>query len=153
MTSFRILVLFTACAAIVAGKSRADIPLAPLPGKVMTAKKVFLLNGGGNDLGYDTVYAAFRQWPRFTVVDSASSADIVMEIREMPEEILVAARGNNHPIRHEIVLTIFDPASKEPLWSSSERVRIALTAKNRDKETINAAEKLIGDLKARAGVQ
>jgi hypothetical protein len=38
----------------VAGKSRKDIPPAPLPSVIVNAKKAFLTNGGGSDLAYDT---------------------------------------------------------------------------------------------------
>jgi 5-formyltetrahydrofolate cyclo-ligase len=49
------------------------------------------------------------------------------------------------------VLTIFDPTSKEALWSTVEHRRLARREKNREKETINAAQKLVNNLKARLG--
>lgn len=51
----------------------------------------------------------------------------------------------------QLVLTIFDPSSKDSLWSTVEHRRLARRTKNRDKETINAAQKLVANLKARLG--
>jgi hypothetical protein len=47
---------------VVAGKSRKDIPTAPLPSIVVNAKKVFLPNGGGSDLAYDAFYSEMKKW-------------------------------------------------------------------------------------------
>ena len=51
----------------------------------------------------------------------------------------------------QLVLTVLDPSSKEALWSTVEHRRLARLGKNRNKETINAAEKLVSNLKARLG--
>jgi hypothetical protein len=45
-----------------AAKNRKDVPAAPLPTVVVNAKKVFLANGGGSNLAYDTFYSEMKQW-------------------------------------------------------------------------------------------
>jgi hypothetical protein len=46
----------------VAGKSRKDVPAAPLPSVIANAKNVFLANGGGSDLANDTFYSEMKKW-------------------------------------------------------------------------------------------
>lgn len=128
---------------------------------MLAAKKVFLANGGGNDLAFDAVYAAVKQWPRYEIVDTSAAADIIMEIRYVTESqgtrvwsTTNVANGatNVHSsqiVDPQLVLTIFDPISKEQLWSTVEHRRLARLEKNREKETINAAQKLVANLKAR----
>jgi hypothetical protein len=43
-------------------KKRKDIPPAPLPGVVINAKKIFLANGGGSNLAYDSFYSEMKNW-------------------------------------------------------------------------------------------
>jgi hypothetical protein len=64
----------------VAGRSRKDIPPAPLPLVVVNAKKVFLTNGGGSDLAYDTFYSEMKNWGKYEIVGSPDNADLIIEI-------------------------------------------------------------------------
>jgi hypothetical protein len=142
-------------------KSRKDVPLAPLPAKIMAAKKVFLANGGGSDLAYDSLYAAVKVWSRFQIVDTSSNADVIIEIRYVTEDhgtrvwstTNVSSGATNVHSRRivdpQLVLTIFDATSKEALWTTVEHRRLARREKNREKETINAAQQLVHNLRAR----
>jgi len=151
MPAFRLLVLRALCAALIAAKTRSDIPLAPLPAKIAAAKKIFITNGG-DDLAYDAAYAAFRQWSRYTLVDRPEAADIVIEMRvvitDLPTRHTTHVNGRELP-DPPLMLVITDPGFREPLWSNMERRRMALKQKNRDKATIDAAERLVGGLRAR----
>jgi hypothetical protein len=161
--SFVMLFVAVFCAEAAPSKSRKDVPLAPLPAKVVAAKKVFLSNGGGSDLAYDALYAAVKEWPRFEIVDTSAAADIIIDIRYVTEDhgtrvwsTTNASTGatNVHSrqiVDPQLVLTIFDPGSKEALWSTVEHRRLARLEKNREKETINAAQKLVNNLKVRLG--
>ena len=46
-------------------KNRKDFPAAPLPAVVVNAKKIFLTNGGGSNLAYDSFYSEMKQWGRY----------------------------------------------------------------------------------------
>jgi hypothetical protein len=121
------------------------------PAKIAAAHKVFIVNGG-DDLAYDTVYAAFKQWPRFTVVDSAVAADLVIEIRSIVTDRVSHSHVNGRALPDPpLMLVISDPGTHDQLWSSLERRRIAIRQQNRDKETIATAERLVANLKARLG--
>lgn len=142
---------------VLLGKSRKDVPLAPLPAKILTAKKVFVANGGGNDLAYDAFYAAVKEWPRYEIVGTSSTADVIMEIRYITEDHGTRVWSTTNPsdgatnvhsreiVDPQLVLTVFDPSSKEALWSTVEHRRLARFGSNRDKETINAAQKLVAN--------
>jgi hypothetical protein len=65
---------------VVAGKSRKDVPSAPLPSAVVNAKRVFLSNRGGSDLAYDAFYAQMKSWGKYEIGGSPNDADLIVEI-------------------------------------------------------------------------
>jgi hypothetical protein len=151
MNAFRLVAILTACSALVTAKTRSDIPLAPVPAKIAAARKIFITNGG-DDLAYDAAYAAFKRWARYTLVDTPEAADLTIEIRlvltDLPTRHTAHVNGRELP-DPPLMLIISDPASREQLWSNLERRRRAITQKNRDKETIDTAERLVASLRAR----
>jgi hypothetical protein len=165
MSRVRVLLVLAMCSAIVPhhalAAERKTVPLAPLPAKIVAAKKVFIANGGGSDLAYDALYADVKEWNHYEIVDTPSAADIIMEIRYATENqgtrvwsTTNASTGgtdmhSRQIVDPQLVLTIFDPISKEALWSTVQHRRLARLGKNREKETINAAQKLVDSLRAR----
>src|SRR5580704_15677645 len=127
MTSVRVLsaILATCTGAFTqhafGAKSRKEVPLAPLPAKIVTAKKVYIANGGGSDLAYDALYADVKEWHHYEIVDAPSAADIIMEIRYATENqgtrvwsTTNASTGgtdmhSRQIVDPQLVLTIFDP--------------------------------------------
>jgi len=49
----------------------------------------------------------------------------------------------------QLVLTIYDAKTKNSLWETIDHRRLARREKNREKETINSAERLVEELKTR----
>lgn len=149
------------CCGIPSAKSRKDVPLAPLPAKVLNAKKIFITNGGGDDLAYDAFYAAVKAWGHYQIVDTPSDAEILFDLRYVTQDngVRVWSSTNTyngttqvhstHMIDPQLILTIADGGSREPLWSTVEHRRLAIREKNREKETVNAAQKLVDNLKLR----
>lgn len=125
-------------------QSRKDVPFAPLPAKLHTAKKVFLINGGGNDLAYDAVYSAVRLWSRYELVNTSENADLVIEFHV---GFLTSGVGSTP----QFVLTISDARSKEPLWSAVEYPRRRATKKTHERATIETAQRLVDNWKERLG--
>jgi hypothetical protein len=64
----------------VAGKNKQNIPPAPLPTIVVNAKKIFLTNGGGSNLAYDSFYSDMKQWGKYEIVGSPDEADLIVEL-------------------------------------------------------------------------
>jgi len=74
-----VLCLFVSVSAI-AGKSRKDIPPAPLPAVIANAQKVFLTNGGGSELAYDAFYSEMKKWGKYQIVGSPEEAELIVEL-------------------------------------------------------------------------
>jgi hypothetical protein len=52
----------------------------------------------------------------------------------------------------QLVLTIYDAKTKNSLWETIDHRRLARREKNREKETINSAERLVDELKTRVNL-
>jgi hypothetical protein len=148
----------------VAGKSRKDVPPAPLPSVVVNAKTVFLTNGGGSDLAYDAFYSEMKKWGKYEIVGSPDDADLIVEIAYHVEHGGTRVWSTNNTyngttqvhstqiIDPQLVLTIYDAKTKNSLWETIDHRRLARREKNREKETINSAERLVEELKTRVNL-
>jgi hypothetical protein len=58
-----------------------------------------------------------------------------------------------HVTDPQLFLTIYDAKSKTSLWSETDHRRLARLEKNREKETVNSAQRLVDDLKTRVTPQ
>jgi hypothetical protein len=145
-------------------KHRNDIPVAPLPTVVVNAKKIFLTNGGGSNLAYDAFYSDMKQWGRYEIVDSPDEADLIVELAYRVDRggTRVWSSTNSYDgttqvhsaqmLDPQVTLTIYDAKTKNSLWSEVDHRRLARREKNREKETINSADRLVEDLKSRVSV-
>jgi len=146
------------------GKNRKDIPPAPLPAVIVNAQAVFLSNGGGSDLAYDAFYAGMKSWGKWRVVGSPSEADLIVELAYRVEDrgtriwsstntYTGATQVHSAQVTDpQLVLTIYDAKTKNSLWSTIDHRRLARREKNREKEMINSAERLVEELKSRASI-
>jgi hypothetical protein len=145
-------------------RTRKDIPAAPLPGEIVNAQKIFLSNGGGSDLGYDAFYSAMKTWGKYRIVGSPDEADLIVELafRVVDRGTHVWSSTNTYNgatqvhsreiTDPQLVLTIYDAKTKNSLWATVDHRRLARMEKNREKETINSAERLVDELKTRAEI-
>jgi hypothetical protein len=148
----------------VAGKSKKDIPPAPLPTVVVNAKRIFLTNGGGSNLAYDSFYSDMKQWGKYEIVGSPDEADLIVELsyRVEHEGTRVWSSTNSYDgttqvhsaqiVDPQLTLTIYDAKTKNSLWSEVDHRRLARREKNREKETVNSADRLVEDLKTRVNI-
>lgn len=146
------------------GKRRKDVPRAPLPAIIVNAQKVFLTNGGGSNLAYDAFYSEMKSWGKYQIVGSPDEADLIVELAYRVEDrgTRVWSSTNSYTgatnvhsaeiVDPQLVLTIFDAKSKNSLWSTIDHRRLAHRQKNREKETINSAERLVDELKTRVNI-
>ena len=140
---------------------KKDVPVAPLPAVIVNATKIFLSNGGGSNFAYDAFYAKMREWGKFEIVGSPEEADLIVEL-----SFRVDDRGtrvwsstntyNNTTQVHsaqivdpQLILTIYDAKTKNSVWSETDHRRLARREKNREKETVNSAQRIVDDLKTR----
>jgi hypothetical protein len=143
---------------------KRKVPEAPLPAMVANAKKIFLSNGGGSNLAYDTFYSEMKEWGKYEIVGSPDEADLIVELAYRVERggtnVWSSTNSYNNTtqvhssqiVDPELVLTIFDAKTKNSLWSETDHRRLARLEKNREKETAKSAERLVDDLKARVNI-
>jgi len=155
-------VLLLGISTVLVAKTKKDIPAAPLPAIVVNAQNAFLTNGGGSDLAYDAFYAKMREWGKYNIVGSPEEADLIIELAYRVEHggTRVWSSTNTYNgttqvhsaqiVDPQLVLTIYDAKSKNSLWSTIDHRRLARREKNREKETINSAERIADELKERA---
>ncbi len=144
-------------------KNKKDIPQAPLPTAVVNAHKVFLTNGGGSQLAYDAFYSAMKEWGKYQIVGSPEEADLVIELTYHVDNngthvwsASNVSSGTTQVYSSQIVdpqltLSIYDDRTKSFLWSEVDHRQLARLQKNRDKETINAAQRVVQQLQSRMG--
>lgn len=146
MSRFCIRVLFgiTLSAALVlaaAAQSQppTEISVAPLPGQLLAAKRMFIANGAGDndpsitkytngpDGLYNQLYADVKALGRYELVPSPSDADVVLELRI---EYAVFNHDFTYP---KFKAEIRDPKTNVLLWTFTEPVNGALLAKSGQK--------------------
>ena len=144
-------------------KTRKDVPPAPLPEAIVTAHNVFLSNGGGSDLAYDAFYSEMKKWGKYQIVGSPDAAELIVElsyqVEDMGTRVWSSVNTYNNTtqvhssqlIDPKLILTIYDARTKNSLWSTVDHRRLARMEKNREKEMINSAERLVEELRLRSG--
>ena len=139
---------------------KRDVTIAPLPAVIVNAKKVFLSNGGGSNLAYEAFYSKMKEWSKYRIVRSPEESDLILELSYRVEDstriwnstntyYIKTQLNNKQIIDPQLILTIFDAKMKNSLWSATDHRGFAKREKNRDKETVNSAQRLVDDLKTR----
>lgn len=147
-----------------AKKQKKDVPVAPLPGVIANAKKIFMSNGGGSNLAYDAFYSDMKNWGKYEIVGSPEGADLIVELSYRVEDKGTRVWSSTNTYNNttqvhsaevvdpQLILTIYDAKTKNSLWSETDHRRLARREKNREKETVNSAQRLVDDLKTRVTV-
>jgi hypothetical protein len=90
---------------------------APVPLQILTARKVFVSNGDGDEmfnvpnLTYNTFYAAMKSWGKYELVPAPADADLVFEVRFVISP---------YPV---LRLVILDPKTHVVLWHMVDAVQ------------------------------
>jgi hypothetical protein len=97
-------------------------------------------------------------WGRFTLVDTADKADLIIEISSSgdssvqvsssssvsaesgKEEKSTSSRKDISP--SEVKMTVFDSRNKRGLWTATESVKFAMKEKAKENNLVEAAERL-----------
>lgn len=155
-------------AASLAAVKPAPTPAAPIPSQILSAKKVFVANAGGDERwfddpiftggperGYNEFYASVKTTGMYDLVGTAAEADLVLEIRMFAPAMSGAASERDtlarKPYDPQFRLTIRDPKANTLLWAFTEHVQWAILQSNRDKNFEASLNKIIGDLQTLAG--
>jgi hypothetical protein len=133
---------------------------APVPSQIVTAKRVFISNGGQEmgqqddfsgqqDRCYNQFYSAMKSWGHYELATGPADADLVMEIKFANPAVVHVAKGDsvfpfNDP---RFTLTIFDSKTHFILWSFTEHASPAQLRRNRDKNYDLALANIVDDVK------
>lgn len=141
-------------------------PPAPVPAQILSAKTVFIANGGGEldpntgrygdfsggpDRAYNEFYASLKTFPRYELVAAPAGADLVMEISfvEIPVTAYVEKGGGTPSAADaKLHLVILDPKTHTTLWAITEYVGGAILQSNREKNFNQAMGRIVADLQA-----
>lgn len=152
--------LCSLCSTALANKKKI-VPEAPIPGFVVKAHKVFVTNGGGSPLAFDEFYSQMKTWGRYELVGSPSEAEVVIELKYFVQDNgpRVWSSTNTYTGQTQVhsaeitdpqlQVNIYDAKTKDLLWSVTDHRRLARLEKNREKETVNSADRLVGGLRER----
>jgi hypothetical protein len=140
-------------------------PPAPIPVQILTAKKVFLANGGGDesrydasysggpDRAYNAFYAAMKTWGRYELVAAPGDADLVFEIRLTVTQLQHPRVLDNDSVAYDAQfrLVIRDVKTRETLWGLTEHAQEAVLQSNRDKNFDQALAAIVAEVQRIAG--
>src|SRR5215469_12600500 len=135
----------------VAGQSVPNqVPPAPVPTQISSAKKVFVSNAGGDELDprrfdfatvdpnriYNQLYASVKTAGKFQLVLAPADADVVLQARfsQSVTALEFHIGGGGDPI---LKLAVLDPKSNVLLWAFSETVPAATGSHWREKREDN----------------
>jgi hypothetical protein len=112
---------------------------APVPAQIVTAKRVFISNAGGEsflfpgefsgtpDRAYNQFYAALKSWGRYELVPTPAEADLVLEIRLIAPigGVSVTNGDGSSWTDPQFQLKILDPKTRVGLWTFIEHIQRA----------------------------
>jgi hypothetical protein len=151
------------CAAVSGAQKATPVPTAPVPAQILSAKKVFIANGGGDesrfespqysggpDRLYNEFYAAMKSWGRYELVSSPAEADLIFEVSLTLIQVTradAALKGNDPAYDSLFRLTIRDLQTHTTLWGLTEHAQVAVLQGNRDKNFEQALFGIMFELK------
>jgi hypothetical protein len=139
---------------------------APIPGQILTAKRVFIANGGGDESRYEAVsysggpqraynefYVAMQSWGRFDLVTAPADADLIFEIRlivfQIQRERVMA--DDTPASDSQLRFVIRDARTQQTLWGLTAHAQGAVLQSNRDKNFEQALAAIVAEVRRIAG--
>ncbi|WP_142988445.1 hypothetical protein [Granulicella rosea] len=122
----------------------SDLPTAPKPAQLASAKTVFISNNTigsaeGSEFLYTHLYNAIQKLHRFDIVLTPQDADLILEYS------ISDVVGQNNP-GHVHALRILDPRTRIVLWSINEYEPGANRQSSIEKNLLDAHNHLAADL-------
>jgi hypothetical protein len=147
---------------VLTAEQSKQVPPAPVPPQILSAKKVFIANAGGeqpaedaqysgdSDRAYNQFYAAMKTWGRYELVESPAEADLWFEIRfTAPPASRPVSQGNTLGTAEfdpQFRMVIRDPKTTAILWAFTEHAGWAILKGNRDRNFDLGMTRIVTDV-------
>lgn len=150
IASFLSFAAIIATPALQAQQPPAELPAAPVPSQILSARKVFIANAagdhdpriskyfGGPDGIYNQFYADIKAGGKLEPVSAPADADIVVEVTLGTFPLVAGYAGFR--------LSVIDPKTNVLLWTASEPVDPAFLAKTARRNIAETLQRLANDL-------
>jgi hypothetical protein len=138
---------------------------APVPPAIVSAKKIFLSNAGGDsglfpspfsgdpNRAYNQFYAALEASGHYELVSDPSNADLVLELQlTAPNGPSKGSKvnGASDPVPM-MRLVVYDRATHYVLWAFTQSIEIAFLQKTHDRNFDNALTAILMEFEALSG--
>jgi hypothetical protein len=126
------------------GQQAQQMPDAPVPARIISAKTIFISNGGElvnwyhakQNRTYNQFYAAMKNWGRYEIVSDPGDAGLIFEIRL--DEVSRESR---------LRLVILDPKTRVTLWTVAEFAEATQGDKSMERDYSLAMKALVDEVK------
>lgn len=138
----------------------AKKPIADLAtARLISARNVLVTRDRGSHIPYETISSTLDGWGRFTMVDTADKADLVITVGTTGGDSGVSVSGDAIPSAltgaperstgsrmdfsdSEITMTVYDAKNKRILWTAAQTAKSSMKKNERENKLVEAAEKL-----------
>jgi len=155
------------CILFAAGTFLAQSAPGPVPADILSAKSLFVSNGGGDaglfpepfsgdpSRGYNELYGALKASGLYQLVDDPSQADLVLELK------LTAPYGPSRANKMQgasdplpmFTLTVFDRKTHYALWTLTRNIDFAVLQRTHDRNFDDALTAVVSQFEALGGKQ
>ena len=127
--------------------------------RLANAKNVLVVRARGSSIPFDVIKSTLDGWGRFTIVEKAEQADLVVQIstsggdsslnvsssRDLSSDsgrIEESSHSSRDLSANDITMTVLDARDRRVLWIATETAKHALKEKARENNLVEAAERL-----------
>jgi hypothetical protein len=156
-------ILLLQLAVIAMAQKAAPVPDAPVPPQILAAKKIFIVNAGGDEMAeedpiftggpdraYNQFYAAMKSWGHYQIVSSPADADLLLDVRQDVSAVVLNPKAGESYVP-EFRLKIRDPKTNTLLWGFDVHAAFGVGQKASDQNFDQAMERLVLDMRRIAG--
>ena len=133
-------------------------PLVGPSARLAAAKTAYVKNAAGSEVPFNVISAGIDGWGKFRMVDSASEADIVIEVYSPDDEHTSSSTSSKTKVGSggrapepappsntggPIRLVVSDPRTHLSLWSATEQPRGGFRQRTQDQHIVEAAQRLL----------
>jgi hypothetical protein len=126
--------------------------------RLASARNVYIYRTHGSRIPADVIRSTIEGWGRFTLLETADKADLLIEIASNGDSGVQVSTSSNvssetgkeeksTSTRKDISATdikmiVYDARNKRALWSGTEAVKFAMKEKAKENNMVEAAERL-----------